>query len=83
LATKRVAADEERWVEKRFEIALRGNIAKFSQNPELRDWLVGTSPAALVEASPVDTIWGIGLAADDSARAIPQSGAGSTSSASR
>jgi ribA/ribD-fused uncharacterized protein len=57
--------DDERWVEHRFAIALRGNIAKFSQNPELRDWLIGTSPAVLVEASPVDTIWGIGLAAED------------------
>ena len=44
--------DEDRWVDKRFEIALRGNLAKFSQNPELRDWLIGTSPAVLVEASP-------------------------------
>jgi ribA/ribD-fused uncharacterized protein len=57
--------DEERWVEHRFQIAVRGNIAKFGQNPELKDWLVGTAPAVLVEASPVDTVWGIGLAADD------------------
>ena len=63
--------DEERWVEKRFEIAVRGNIAKFSQNAELRDWLIGTSPAVLVEASPVDTIWGIGLAADDKRASDP------------
>ena len=62
---------EERWVDKRFEIALRGNLAKFSQNPELRDWLIGTSPAVLVEASPVDTIWGIGLAADDKRASDP------------
>jgi ribA/ribD-fused uncharacterized protein len=63
--------DEERWVDKRFEIALRGNLAKFSQNPELGDWLIGTSPAVLVEASPVDTIWGIGLAADDKRASDP------------
>jgi ribA/ribD-fused uncharacterized protein len=63
--------DEERWVENRFEIAVRGNIAKFSQNPELRDWLVGTAPMVLVEASPVDTIWGIGLAADDKRASDP------------
>ena len=52
-------------------IEWRGNLAKFSQNPELGDWLIGTSPAVLVEASPVDTIWGIGLAADDKRASDP------------
>jgi ribA/ribD-fused uncharacterized protein len=63
--------DEEHWVENRFAIALRGNIAKFGQNPELKDWLLGTAPAVLVEASPVDTIWGIGLGADDKRASDP------------
>jgi len=64
--------DEERWVEHRFEIALRGNIAKFGQNPELKDWLQETAPTVLVEASPVDRIWGIGLAADDKRASDPE-----------
>lgn len=57
--------DEERWIEHRFHIAVRGNIAKFDQNPELEEWLLATGDAVLVEASPVDRVWGIGLAADD------------------
>ena len=44
---------------------MRGNTAKFAQNPDLEEWLIGTGDVVLVEASPVDTIWGIGLAADD------------------
>lgn len=63
--------DEQRWVKHRFQIAVRGNIAKFGQNPELKGWLLATAPAILVEASPVDTIWGIGLAADDKRASDP------------
>ena len=63
--------DEARWIANRFEIAQRGNVAKFNQNPELKDWLVNTSPMVLVEASPVDTIWGMGLAADDKRASDP------------
>ena len=57
--------DDERWIAYRFDVAVRGNLAKFGQNPELRDWLLATGETVLVEASPVDSIWGIGLAADD------------------
>lgn len=44
---------------------VRANQAKFSQNPELGNFLQRTGTRVLVEASPVDTIWGIGLARDD------------------
>jgi len=57
--------DDARWNEQCFEIVVRGNSAKFGQNPELRSFLVGTGERVLVEASPVDRIWGIGLAEDD------------------
>ena len=57
--------DEQRWMTHRFQIAVRGNTAKFAQNPELKDWLIGTGSLVLVEASPLDKIWGIGLAASD------------------
>lgn len=57
--------DEERWLQARFEIVVKGNLAKFSQNPALREFLLNTGERVLVEASPVDAIWGIGLAADD------------------
>ena len=43
----------------------RGNLAKFSQNAELKEFLLNTDNRVLVEASPVDKIWGIGLAVDD------------------
>lgn len=57
--------DEGRWVRHRADIVVRGNLAKFGQNPSMRDFLLGTGDQVLVEASPVDAIWGIGLAAGD------------------
>jgi len=57
--------DEQIWSNHRFDIAVRGNRAKFEQNTELRDWLLATRNQVLVEASPRDRIWGIGLAAED------------------
>jgi ribA/ribD-fused uncharacterized protein len=56
--------DEQLWQEKRFEIVVQANWAKFSQHPELRDFLLTTHDRILVEASPVDQIWGIGMAQD-------------------
>ncbi|WP_428241710.1 NADAR family protein [Gynuella sp.] len=56
--------DEQRWVEHRFNIVVEGNLAKFRQNKALGDFLLSTKQRVLVEASPVDRIWGIGLAAD-------------------
>ena len=46
----------------------RATCAKFGQNPALRDFLLGTGDRVLVEASPLDRVWGIGLAADDEPR---------------
>lgn len=57
--------DEETWVAHRGKIVVAGNAAKFAQHPELRRYLAGTGARVLVEASPVDRVWGIGLAADD------------------
>jgi ribA/ribD-fused uncharacterized protein len=57
--------DEGTWVRHRYSIVVRGNAAKFSQNAELGRFLKQTASRVLVEASPVDRIWGIGLAADD------------------
>ena len=55
------------WENKRFEIVVAGNVYKFSQNPELRSFLLNTKDRVLVEASPVDTVWGVGLSADSDA----------------
>lgn len=52
------------WEEKCYEIVLEGNIHKFEQNPELKEFLLGTKDRIIVEASPVDAIWGIGLSQD-------------------
>lgn len=57
--------DEAVWRRQRFEIVVRGNLAKFGQHLSLQDFLIGTGTQILVEASPVDAIWGIGLAAAD------------------
>ncbi len=43
----------------------RGNYAKFTQNPDLLKALLDTRGTTLVEASPYDRIWGIGLTKDD------------------
>lgn len=57
--------DLQVWEENRFDIVVKGNYHKFSQNKELSTFLINTKDRILVEASPVDTIWGIGLAQDD------------------
>jgi len=64
--------DGARWETAAFDIVVRGSIAKFGQDPQLRDYLVGTGDAVLVEASPLDAIWGIGLAADDPRAGRPE-----------
>ena len=58
--------NDEQWSNQRFHSVVQGNIAKFGQNPELAAFLKGTNKRVLVEASPVDPVWGVGLAADDS-----------------
>jgi ribA/ribD-fused uncharacterized protein len=57
--------DDETWVEHRFEIVTDASRHKFGQHADLRAWLVGTGDRVLVEASPTDRVWGIGLAAAD------------------
>mmetsp|Transcript_5102 Transcript_5102/g.7451 ORF Transcript_5102/g.7451 Transcript_5102/m.7451 type:complete len:229 (-) Transcript_5102:201-887(-) len=59
------------WNGHKENIVYRNSIAKFTQNKELRKALLGTT-GALVEASPSDKIWGIGLHEND-ARLIPES----------
>lgn len=42
-----------------------GNYAKFTQNQHLLEKLLATQGTTLVEASPTDRIWGVGLREDD------------------
>jgi ribA/ribD-fused uncharacterized protein len=54
--------EENLWLQNRFEIVVKGNLAKFSQDADLMGFLLNTGNQVLVEASPVDKVWGIGLA---------------------
>lgn len=55
----------EKWDEAKYTLVLNGNYSKFTQNEALRQFLLSTGDQLLVEASPYDTIWGVGLAPDD------------------
>ncbi|MFB7559627.1 NADAR family protein [Streptomyces brevispora] len=57
--------DEAVWEHERYGLVVTGSLHKFGQDPALREFLLGTGDRVLVEASPMDRIWGIGLAADD------------------
>ena len=62
---------DEQWRAARMEIVVRGNSAKFSQHAGLRDHLLKTGDAILVEAAPRDRIWGIGLGAKNEKASNP------------
>ncbi|MFD4624423.1 NADAR family protein [Streptomyces sp. NPDC058475] len=77
--------DDAVWERERFKIVVEGSVHKFAAHADLREFLLGTGarsetgvPSAegggrvLVEASPMDRIWGIGLAADDERAADPE-----------
>jgi ribA/ribD-fused uncharacterized protein len=49
------------WDKNCVDIVMRGCFLKFSQNEYIKDILLNTNDAILAEASPYDTIWGIGL----------------------
>lgn len=63
--------DDALWQRARFGIVVAGSVAKFGQHAGLRDYLLATGERVLVEASPQDRIWGIGLSAGDSRAADP------------
>jgi hypothetical protein len=51
--------DDAIWKRHCLAIVYKGNHAKFTQNKDLEQQLVNTGTKTLVEASPVDFIWGI------------------------
>jgi ribA/ribD-fused uncharacterized protein len=63
--------DEQTWQESRVDIVVTASVAKFDQHADLRGYLLNTGERVLVEASPRDRIWGIGLAADDDRASHP------------
>lgn len=56
--------NEEKWVNERYSVVYTGNEHKFTQSDEYKAILLGTGNRILVEVSPKDRIWGIGLAED-------------------
>ncbi len=53
------------WDAHKFDLVVNGNQHKFSQHPALKTFLLHTHERILVEASPMDRIWGIGMAASN------------------
>jgi hypothetical protein len=52
------------WDENKYQIVYTGNYHRFKQNKQDLEWLLATE-GTLVEASPIDRIWGVGLSADN------------------
>lgn len=63
---------EAEWLQNRERIVYEGNFHKFTQNENLRKALLDTGETTLVEASPVDSVWGIGLSVDNPDAAFPE-----------
>lgn len=57
--------NDELWVPSRYQIVLKGTLAKYRQNQHLKELLLATGDAPFVECSPYDGIWGIALGAKD------------------
>lgn len=56
--------DQQVWELIRYNLVVVGNIHKFNQHPDMMEYLLKTGERILVEASPVDAVWGAGLAKD-------------------
>jgi ribA/ribD-fused uncharacterized protein len=57
--------DEKAWYDVSYEKMLMACKAKFAQNAVLAEQLKATGERIIVEASPTDLIWGVGLHEDD------------------
>lgn len=64
--------DGPTWDRHGFDIVVAGNVAKFGQNPRLASFLLSTGHDVLVEASPMDVVWGIGATRDDPVARHPE-----------
>jgi ribA/ribD-fused uncharacterized protein len=56
---------EDVWERERMAVMVRGCWLKFTQSDAAREQILGTGDRVLVEASPYDSVWGIGLKEDD------------------
>jgi len=57
--------DEAKWASVRYDIVFNILVNKFTQNESMLLALLETDESLIVEASPYDAVWGIGLAEDD------------------
>lgn len=57
--------DPDKWNKVAYDLVVDINYAKFTQNVELKDILIMTEGYDIVEASPYDKIWGVGMGEDD------------------
>jgi len=53
------------WDRHKFDIVVAGNYHKFSQHGKMKEFLLATGDKVLVEASPSDRVWGIGMGGDN------------------
>ena len=53
--------DSNKWLEEGYKVMVKANLAKYQQNPILRNILLGSGDRIIVEASPHDIIWGVGI----------------------
>ena len=56
--------DQQKWDKNKIDIGIRGCLLKFRQNPLMKEELLATGNKMLAEASPSDTIWGIGISVE-------------------
>jgi ribA/ribD-fused uncharacterized protein len=55
--------DDDVWARERSDIVVRGSVHKFAAHADMREFLLRTGSRVLVEASPRDRLWGIGMSA--------------------
>lgn len=53
--------DPNAWNEAKRDIVLQGNLLKFAQHQDMKEFLINTGDRVIIEASPYDAIWGIGM----------------------
>lgn len=63
--------DQATWDQNKFRLVTTGSVAKFMSTRELKSKLVKTRDKILVEASPYDKIWGIGMSSDNPMAKVP------------
>ena len=68
---RNIKVDKKRWFPEENKVMQRALYAKFSQNEELKDFLLSTGEKTLLEASPSDRYWGIGVSLGKVASSTP------------